>query len=268
MAGGNSVFVDWGNVLSAGRNDIVFEGRNISYGAYLIRQTYTRRVLISLLTTLVLVSAIIAIPYIMNMLSKDETKSGSKHVDTVTSLEAAPTFEKPPPPPKLSIPKQVEQVKFVPPKVVKKPDAEPELPKNNTPPKPPVPKAPPGKDSTVYVPPQPKFVPPPAPEQPYKFVEQMPTFPGGEDKLMEFLANNVKYPAAARENSIQGTVYVSFVVSSTGEISDAKIVRGVGGGLDQEAIRVVKLMPTWKPGKQNGRQVPVEFNLPIKFRLN
>lgn len=104
-------------------------------------------------------------------------------------------------------------------------------------------------------------------EKPHTIVEVMPEFPGGDAARVKFLAENLKYPPQARENGIQGTVFVTFVVGKSGTISEAKIIRGIGGGCDEEAIRVVRMMPSWIPGKQNGRQVPVQFNLPIKFSL-
>jgi protein TonB len=91
--------------------------------------------------------------------------------------------------------------------------------------------------------------------------------PGGEDARNKFLAENIKYPQQASENGIQGTVYVSFVVDSKGNVTDVKVLRGIGGGCDEEAIRVVRSMPQWHPGKQNGKQVRVLFNMPIYFRL-
>jgi len=101
----------------------------------------------------------------------------------------------------------------------------------------------------------------------FTIVEEMPSFPGGEDARNKFLAENIKYPQQASENGIQGTVYVSFVVDSKGNVTDVKVLRGIGGGCDEEAIRVVRSMPQWHPGKQNGKQVRVLFNMPIYFRL-
>jgi protein TonB len=103
--------------------------------------------------------------------------------------------------------------------------------------------------------------------EPYKFVEQMPDYPGGQEELYKYLQKNIRYPEMARSNGIQGTVYVQFVVNKYGKIKDAKVLRGIGGGCDEEAIRVVMGMPDWKPGKQNGLAVPVYFNLPVKFTL-
>ncbi|MCI1265079.1 MAG: energy transducer TonB [Saprospiraceae bacterium] len=77
----------------------------------------------------------------------------------------------------------------------------------------------------------------------------------------------MKYPAIARENDIQGTVVVQFVVAKDGDITKVNVVRGIGGGCDEEAVRVVKSMPNWKSGKHNGKAVPVNFTLPIKFKL-
>jgi len=104
-------------------------------------------------------------------------------------------------------------------------------------------------------------------EKPFTIVEQMPDYPGGIDELNKFLKENIKYPQMARESGIEGTVYVTFVVSKSGKISNVKVLRGIGGGCDEEAIRVVGSMPGWIPGKQNGVAVPVQFNLPIKFIL-
>ncbi|HKK09376.1 MAG TPA: energy transducer TonB, partial [Bacteroidales bacterium] len=93
-------------------------------------------------------------------------------------------------------------------------------------------------------------------------VEDQPQFPGGEKARMKYLANNIDYPQLARESGIQGTVYVTFVVEKDGSVTDVRVLRGIGGGCDQEAIEVVKNMPKWKPGKQRGKPVRVQFNMP------
>jgi len=104
-------------------------------------------------------------------------------------------------------------------------------------------------------------------EQIFTIVEEMPSFPGGEPAMMKYLANNIKYPAIAKDANIQGTVYVTFVVNEKGEVKDVKVLRSIGGGTDEEAIRVVENMPKWKPGKQRGKAVKVQYNLPIRFTL-
>jgi protein TonB len=104
-------------------------------------------------------------------------------------------------------------------------------------------------------------------QQIFMVVESMPAFPGGEVELHRYLAENIKYPQMAKESGIQGRVFVTFVVEKNGSVTDVKVLRGIGGGCDEEAIRVVKNMPKWTPGKQRGKPVRVQFNLPVKFTL-
>ena len=94
-----------------------------------------------------------------------------------------------------------------------------------------------------------------------------PSFPRGEDSLLIFLRENTRYPEESRKNGIQGTVWINFLVNLDGKISDVKVMRGIGSELDEEAIRVVKLMPNWIPAKQQGKPIPTYYNLPIKFKL-
>ena len=101
----------------------------------------------------------------------------------------------------------------------------------------------------------------------YEKAEVMPEFPGGEQAMMDFVANNVKYPKEAMEKEISGRVLVSFVVEKDGSINETEVVKGIGGGCDEEAVRVVKAMPKWKPGKEKGKAVRVSFMLPIVFKL-
>jgi protein TonB len=98
-------------------------------------------------------------------------------------------------------------------------------------------------------------------------VEEMPEYPGGRGAMYKYLGENIKYPEKARENKVEGTVYVNFVVQEDGSVASVSILRGVGSGLDEEALRVVRTMPNWKPGKQEGKAVNVQYNLPIKFTL-
>lgn len=131
-------------------------------------------------------------------------------------------------------------------------------------------------------PPPPPPPPPPVEEEEeiFKVVEDQPAFPGCQDisdkaekkkcaetKMLQFIYSNIKYPAIARENGVEGTVYVKFVVEKDGKITNAEIVRDIGAGCGQEALRVVGLMPEWEPGKQRGRPVRVQFNLPVKYKL-
>ena len=101
----------------------------------------------------------------------------------------------------------------------------------------------------------------------FKVVEEMPEFPGGAAKMMEFIQKNIKYPMMARESDIQGRVFVNFVVEPDGTITNVTVMRGIGGGCDEEALRVVQSMPNWKPGKQRGSAVRCSFTVPIIFKL-
>jgi TonB family protein len=102
----------------------------------------------------------------------------------------------------------------------------------------------------------------------YTIVENMPEYPGGQPAMYDYLLKAIKYPDEARKKGITGTVYVNFVVEEDGTISTVKILRGIGGGCDEESIRVVKSMPKWLPGTQNGKKVAVIFNLPIRYALD
>ena len=102
----------------------------------------------------------------------------------------------------------------------------------------------------------------------YQVVEQMPQYPGGEQALMKYAADNIKYPQEAKDKNISGRVFVSFVIEKDGSVSNVKVVRGIGGGCDEEAVRVIKGMPKWKPGMQKGKPVRVSYQIPIFFKLD
>lgn len=101
----------------------------------------------------------------------------------------------------------------------------------------------------------------------YDDVDEMPSFPGGNYGLMTFLAQNMVYPVTAQENGVQGRVIISFVVETDGSITDVKVARSVDPSLDREAMRVVKAMPKWTPGKKDGKPVRVKYTTPVVFRL-
>jgi len=103
--------------------------------------------------------------------------------------------------------------------------------------------------------------------EPFTIVDEMPEFHGGQEALFAYINKELKYPEVAVENGAQGVVYVTFVVEADGSISNPKVLRGIGYGCDVEAHRVVKGMPNWKPGKQRGETVRVQYNLPIRFKL-
>ncbi|MCX7696587.1 MAG: TonB family protein [Bacteroidales bacterium] len=101
----------------------------------------------------------------------------------------------------------------------------------------------------------------------FVFVEEQPEFPGGEEALMAYLQSNIRYPQMAKELEIQGKVIIEFVVETDGSVTNVVVKRGIGGGCDEEAVRVVKAMPKWKPGKQRGKPVRVRYTLPVTFQL-
>ena len=158
-------------------------------------------------------------------------------------------IELPPPPPQTVLLKPIDNDKPV--------EKDPEIDAGATPDTP-IPDLPP-----LVLPPE---IPPE--DTLFVIVEQSPEYFGGDEARLNFLRSNIKYPQVAREVGIQGTVYVSFVVEKDGSVTQVTILRGIGGGCDEEAIRVTKLMPKWKPGKQRGKEVRVSYNMPIKFTLH
>lgn len=277
--------MDSAKVLKSDFLDILFENRNKEYGAYDLRRQYDKRVRNAVIGSAALMLVVIAGYAISNYVNKLERENPDrKPVIEQIKMEDVkipddPKTPPPPPPPPAPPPPVKPSVQFTPP-VIKKDE---EVPEDEVPPK--------IKDienkaiSTKTVEGDPNGIdpglledskgtgvveapPPPPKEEIFTFVEQPPTFPGGEEALAKFLSKNIRYPRVAQENSISGTVFVQFVVDSDGNIKDVKTVGAAkGGGLEEEAIRVVKIMPKWKAGKQNGRQVSVQFNLPIRFTL-
>jgi len=258
--------VDWSNAINPERVELVFANRNKEYGAYVIRKKYEKRVVSALLIALTGIVLAVAIPILINYLSKANFGSKDKMVDEVTLAEPPPIDKTTPPPPPVIPPPPVQQtIKFTPPVVVK--DEEVQEPPPTQEEVKDVQVATKTQEGTAVV-----DLPPENPvvaeeTTPFTIVEEMPTFPGGEEKMMGYLHDHIKYPQIAKENGITGRVYVKFVVDKEGKIKDATVLRGIGGGCDEEALRVIRTMPDWKPGKQNGRSVPVYFNLPINFSL-
>ncbi len=257
--------------------DIIFEGRNKAYGAYLLRRIYPSHVRKALIAGVLLFAFFMTLPYWLKYLNLGTENEKKENVEiTLKDLKAPPPEEEikkpppPPPPPPKKEPPKPPQTQFTPPVIKKDEEVKKEPPKvediqTNT-----------GTetvkgDDKGYVPQidEPPQQPAVDPEEGkvFSFVEQSPSFPGGEAALMDFLRKNIKYPPIARENGVEGRVLISFVVDKNGNIKDITVKRGIGSGCDEEAIRVVKMMPDWKPGKQNGKSVNVMYNLPISFKL-
>jgi protein TonB len=260
--------VSWDNATNRERADMVFANRNKEFGAYQIRRNYEKRIIMALLYTLLVIALGVGLPLLFKYLQINDL-SKKQVVSEEISLTEPPPIDKaePPPPPVIPPPPVVQTIKFTPPKVVKDEEVQDEPPPTQEE----------MKDvqistethegtTTVDLPPESPVVDPDEGKV-FTIVEEMPSFPGGEEKMLEYISRNIKYPPVARENGIMGRVYVTFVVDKDGKIKEAKILRGIGGGCDEEALRVIKTMPDWKAGRQNGRSVQVQFNLPVNFTL-
>lgn len=276
------------NTYSSDFLDILFDGRNKDYGAYDLRRSQDRRVRNAIIGTASIAIVIIGGYVLSNRLvaadmhTRIEVIPPIKITELHTDVEKPPVVTPPPPARAASALPAVSSVTYTPPVItreeVRPEDEAPRIadigkksvstttttgddisgvdaplltggtggPGGN------VVEGPKGLDRSV----------------PVTFVEQMPSFPGGEAALAKFLSNNIRYPHMAANNDIEGRVFVQFIVDYEGNIKDVKTIGAVkGGGLEEEAIRLVKLMPKWKPGKQNGQAVSVFFNLPVVFQI-
>ncbi len=266
-------------------DDLVFENRNKAYGAFNLRRLYeknmSRGMIYAMLAFLLLIFSPKLYSMYQDLMAAQVEDLSMKEVTLAEPPPIDPKKPPPPPPPKIDPPPIKDQIRFVPPKVEKDEKViEEELP-------PPVEKLAEaeisnkdekgdkdGVDASLVEP----EAPPPPPKviekevdpdenKVFQVVQQKPEFPDGEKALLKYLASNLKYPPIARENGIEGNVVVRFVVSKTGEIKNAEVLRGIGGGCDAEALRVVNSMPNWSPGKNNGKAVNVTYTLPVRFKL-
>ncbi len=257
--------------------DVVFAGRNKAYGAYELRRdnskTTSRAVIIGSVLFIVLVSLPLIIRYISGILPEAEKEK----ITEVVLLPPPPINkeELPPPPPEPPKPK-IDQVKFPPPVVVPAEEVRDEEPPTVEELK----VADPGQKTIEGDPNAEIKIDEPVGEAPkevavvednsikdFASVEVLPDPPGGMAGWGKYLTKNLKYPPIARENNITGRVIMSFVVEKNGNLTDIKVLRGIGGGCDEEAVRVMKNAPAWKPGIQNGRPVRVAYTMPIFFQL-
>ena len=262
-------------------NDIVFEGRNKDYGAYQLRRLYDSHILKSTLSACFFLALLVFVPKGFNFLMKNEEVQ-NEEIATVDPkmIEPPPIDPKRPPPPPLPAsppPPKISTVRFVPPEV--KPDEEII---EEDPPKQEELKQVQAASETVQGDPaaDPNELsideasgtgelitgePEPEADEAFLLVEEMPVFPDGD--IQVYFANHLKYPQKAVNKEISGKVYLSFVIQKDGTVSDVTLMKGIGFGLDEEAIRVVSKMPKWLPGKQGGRTVKVKIIQPIAFTL-
>ncbi|RFS21353.1 energy transducer TonB [Chitinophaga silvatica] len=273
--------MDSTKILKASFLDILFDDRNKSYGAYELRSHYDRRVRNAIIATSSIVLVMIG-GYVLNNRLMAAVDAPKLIVRTETKLEEVklpdPDPIIPPPPVEAAPLPQVATRAFTNP-VITSQEVQPE-------------EAPPRQEELKHVAIGTADIDGiedgiPAElgkggngtdvvtiekgntesDKPFGWVEIMPEFPGGEAALMKYLQKNTKFPSLALDNGIQGTVFVQFVVNRDGTITDVKTTGAQkGGGLEDEALRVVRSMPKWKPGRQNGQNVAVFFNLPINFK--
>jgi protein TonB len=253
--------------------DVVFAGRNKAYGAYELRKENPKTTGRALLVGSLLFIAVVTLPLIIRFIAGIIPDNSDQFKQTEVVLAPPPPIDKdtPPPPPEPPKPK-VDQVRFPPPVVVpaeKVRDEEPPTVEE-------LKKADPGQKTIEGDPNAEIKIEEPAGNaevtedngiRDFASVEVMPEFPGGQSGWGKYLQKNMKYPPIARENNLTGRVLVSFVVEKNGDLSDIKVLRGIGGGCDEEAVRVLKAAPSWKPGIQNGRSVRVQYTMPIFFQL-
>lgn len=259
--------------------NLVFQGKNKEYGAYDLRKTSSQRHLKALLIVMVIVVAGITIPTLVRTVvpekKVDDIVIGPVELTNLTTKQEIPEenqikqLENVPPPPVLKA-----SIQFTPPvikedtEVTQETVTQDELTeKKNIAISVATVEGPTTGGTDIADLEGNKVVVQAPKEEIFEHVEQMPMFLGGQDELMKFLVNNIKYPVIAAEQGIQGTVILRFIVGTDGSVSDIQVVRGFDPSCDKEAKRVLGLMPNWIPGKQNGRAVKVYFTVPVKFRL-
>ena len=250
--------------------DIVFEGKNKTYGAYELRKSNTKTTVRALIIGAVLFSVLVAAPLIMSLLPDSSGDDDSLDTKIVTMKlppkKEEPKKDLPPPPPP---PPKVDQVKFVKPVVAKAEEVTEEPPKITE-----------IKDKklgneTIKGDPDAELTVEPVGNGPAAVVEEdnsiyntagievKPDFPGGMEKFYKFVGNNYQTP---EEDGLKGKVYVTFVVEKDGSLTDIKVIRDIGYGTGKEAIRVLNKCPRWTPGEQNGKKVRVLYSLPITIQ--
>ena len=276
--------MDTNKILQADVLDILFDNRNKAYGAYELRKNYHKRLKKSMMIVATLLLITVSAPIVASMFDKpividlpnDEPRI-IKNVEVIIPKEPEAKVPeakplKPTDPvntianttPIIEVANEVNDADLPPTKEALK-DAVSgienkegegtevlDLPNNDG-------------EGTAVIPQE------PAPNDNEIFddvdVSQMPEFPGGEEELMRYLAQNIQYPKQALDGNTEGRVLIGFVVNKEGEIDDVKVLRSIGDGCDEEAVRVIHKMPKWKPGKNNGKLVNVFYNLPVTFQL-
>jgi len=256
----------WMNLLQGTRNELVFAGRNKEYGAFDLRKAYTTRLGLAMVAGVAFFAVMVGTPFVLSKVGdKVPEPEKVKIVEVNLDLFEEDQPEEAPPPPEIVPPAQpqIETVQFV---AVEASDEPVEAP-------------PPTKEdlgettasTTTQEGEKIDAPPPPPPVEEVTFdlaaVQEQPDFPGGMAKMYEYLQKTTKYPDMEFDAGIQGKVFIEFVVDKDGSVEDVKVRRGVSPGLDKEALRAVRSMPKWSPGKMNGKPVKVRFTIPVDFKL-
>lgn len=272
------------DLISSDWVDLVFEGRNKAYGAYRLRKSTTKRNILAMVAVVILLIVAFIILTVKNFVDEQRAKVAMTQVAELTNYKqpekkAEVKQKKVEVEPERVVERVKSSIKFTAPVIKKdeevKPDEELKTQdelmstktaigtfdvKGNDDANGEILKA----KEDIAEPEPPKHE---EENKVFDIVEQQPLFPGGPAALMKYLSENTKYPVVAQENGVQGRVTVQFVVEKDGSISDVHVLRGVDPSLDKEAVRVVKSMPRWTPGKQNGITVRVNYRVPVLFRL-
>lgn len=246
-------------------DEIVFASRNKEYGAYVLRKAYCRNVAFGIISGVILAILLVVLPYLIMKAHEDTGTKTDRVANTVILTAQSLPQEKvivPEPLPRNNL---VQPVKYVPPVVVDsvKPEESFELmTQTDAGDRDPV-------EDIIEIPAelQPEIQDETEVTEPYTVVQEPPMYPGGIPALLEYVFANLQYPQVAIENNIQGRVTVKFCVTPSGGVSMISIMKGVDDELDKEVMRVVSTLPAFRPGKQNGKPVPVWFILPVNFKL-
>jgi len=252
-------------------DDIVFDKRHQNYGAFFLRKNYIKNAVCALFSALFIFSGVITIALIEGRIQSNKILANEVTLEMdSTLLTKPPNKEELPELPEPQAQPEVRVPAFTPPIVVTDTSEVTEdfgelieatkdgfINENENE----------GKLIVIENPKETQVIEPEIIEKAFTFVELMPTFKGGEKEMYTWLSDQIVYPTAAKETNIQGTVIVTFVVEKDGSITGVEVLRDIGGGCGEEAVRVVKAMPKWNEGRQNNVPVRVQFTLPIKFVL-
>jgi periplasmic protein TonB len=263
--------------LNTQLDDVIFESRNKAYGAYALRQSYGKRMKQGMFFGLSFFALLVSSPLIANRMKAKTELMDNRVIEMAAIKPDVPKTPIAPPPPPPPVKQQMATTRFEPPVVTEEAETEPPMPRVDDITTNVSTQTQKGDNSEAFV----NVVEAPAAppidvpvktvvEEPktFEYVEQMPEYPDGMKAMFRFLSEHVKYPAVARENGIEETIYIGFVVGNDGTIRNVNVKRGKNSSLNEEAVRVVSMMPKWKAGRQNGKAVNVAYTLPIKFHLD